>query len=180
MSLDTIIQKRKSVHGFSDKKADWRKIIKAIDAARYAPMAGNIFTLKFIVIDDAKKISLIAESAQQHFIANASHAIVICSKPILAKIQFAEQGEMFIHQQAGAAIQNILLKLEEQGLASCWIGYFIEKDIKTLVNIPNEMKVEAILSVGHASKLIKEREKAKSDLDAFLYFNKYGEKKMNS
>ena len=179
MSLDSIIQKRKSVHSFSDKKADWRKIIKAIDSARYTPMAGNIFTPKFIVVYETGKIKQIAQSAQQPFIADASYVIIVCSKQTLAKVQFPEQSEMFVHQQAGAAIQNILLKLEEQGLASCWIGYFIEENIKTILKIPKEIKIEALIPVGHISKITKESKKNKIALDSILHFDKYGEKKMN-
>ena len=39
MQLKDEIQKRKSVREFSSKKPDWRKIIHAIDYARFAPMA---------------------------------------------------------------------------------------------------------------------------------------------
>jgi nitroreductase len=177
MSLDSIIQKRKSVKGFSEKKADWRKIIKAIDAARYAPMAGNIFTLKFILVDNKDKIKKISDACQQNFIKEASQVIVVCSKPLLAKIPFPEQGETFLHQQAGAGIQNILLKLEEQGLAACWVGYFVENLVREELDISSEVSIEAIIPVGHEtkSKVIK---KTKTDLEASLYFNSYGDKRM--
>jgi len=178
MSLDLIIQKRRSTKAFSDKKADWRKIIKAIDAARYAPMAGNIFTLKFILIDNKEKINKISDACQQDFIKDASHIVVVCSKPLLAKIPFPEQGEAFLHQQAGAAIQNILLKLNEQGLATCWIGYFVEDLIRKEIKIPNEVTIEAILPIGHESKLKKQNKKIKVDLDSCLTFNSYTEKRM--
>ena len=48
MELDRVIKKRKSVKNFTNKKPDWRDIVDAIDSARFAPMAGNKFNLKFI------------------------------------------------------------------------------------------------------------------------------------
>ena len=48
MDLDKAIKSRKSVRHFADKKPNWRDIIECIDAARFAPMAGNLFPLKYM------------------------------------------------------------------------------------------------------------------------------------
>ncbi|MCA9487852.1 MAG: nitroreductase family protein, partial [Nanoarchaeota archaeon] len=61
MQLDKIIQSRRSIRKYKPKSPNWRSIIEAIDAARYAPMAGNIFSLKFILVDDEEKIKKIAQ-----------------------------------------------------------------------------------------------------------------------
>jgi len=61
MEFDKLIKSRKSVKKFKDKKPDWRDIIECIDSARYAPMAGNDFTLKFILIDDKEKIQRLSK-----------------------------------------------------------------------------------------------------------------------
>ena len=56
MELGKAIQNRHSVRKFSNKKPNWRTIIECIDSARYAPMAGNNYTLKFILVDNEEKI----------------------------------------------------------------------------------------------------------------------------
>ena len=66
MELKTAIKKIRSVKKYLDKKPDWRKIIKAIDMARFAPTAGD--TLRFILVSDEKKISKLAEAAEQDFV----------------------------------------------------------------------------------------------------------------
>ena len=58
MELDKAIKSRKSVRKFTSKKPNWRDIVECIDAARYAPMAGNNYTLKFIVIDNSNEYAL--------------------------------------------------------------------------------------------------------------------------
>ncbi len=63
MDLDKAIKSRKSVKKFKDKKPDWRDIIEVIDSMRYAPMAGNNFSLKFILVDNKEKIKKISKSA---------------------------------------------------------------------------------------------------------------------
>ena len=51
------IRARKSVKHFDKKKKpNWRKIIECIDASRYAPRAGNLFPLRFVLVDDKKVI----------------------------------------------------------------------------------------------------------------------------
>ena len=69
MDLNKAIQKRHSARKFSDKKPDWRVIIECVEAARYAPMAGNNCTVKFILVDDEEKIKKISEAAQQQKIS---------------------------------------------------------------------------------------------------------------
>lgn len=177
MELNRAIQSRKSVRKFKDKKPDWRDIIECIDAARYAPMAGNNFTLKFILVDDLQKIQKIADAAQQPFVSQAKYVIVICSDSTRPKNIYEKRGEVFVRQQAGAAIQNFLLKTQETGLSTCWVGYFVEEQIKRELKIPEGVQVEAIFPIGYEFDKQKTR-RAKIDIDRILYFNEYKNKKM--
>ncbi len=178
MDLDKAIQSRKSVRKFKSKKPDWRDIIECIDAARYAPMAGNNYTIKFILIDDKEKIQKISEAAQQQFISRAQYVAVVCSNPSRTKNTY-EKGEIFCRQQAGAAIQNFLLKIQEKGLATCWVGYFVEKFVKEALKIPEDINVEALFPIGYEFEKSR-TQKIKIDIDRILYFNKYKNKKMKS
>lgn len=178
MNLDKAIKMRHSVRKFSLKKPDWRDIIEAIDAARYAPMAGGNFSLKFILVDDKNKISRISESCQQDFIKSAYYVVVVCANTNRTLNAYGEEsGKIYARQQAGAAIENFLLKIQEFGLESCWVGYFVEDQIKDILSIPREIDVEAILPVGFEFEK-KHIRKEPIDLDSVLYFNKYKEKRM--
>jgi len=179
MELSKAIQNRRSVRKFSNKKPDWRNIIECIDSARYAPMAGNNYTLKFILVDNEEKIQQISESCQQQFISNTKFVVAVCSKPARTTNLYGKQGEIYCRQQAGAAIENFILSLEEFGLATCWVGAFVEDQIKRELKIPKDVNVEAVFPIGYESE--KPRTKhAKIDLDRILYFNSYGNSKMRS
>ena len=180
MELDKAIKERKSVKKFSNKKPDWRNIIEAIDMARYSPMAGNLFSLKFIVIDDEKKIQKIAEACQQDFILDAQYLVVVCSDPFKTTQSYEERSERYLRQQAGAGMQNFLLKLIDLGLSTCWVGHFVDKQIKNALEIPEEINIEAIFPIGYESKMSKAKNKKRIDIDSILYFNKYKNKKMES
>jgi nitroreductase len=73
MDLDKIIQARRSIRKFKSDKPDWRETIECIDSMRYAPMAGNNFSLKIILVDEEDKIKKMAEAAQQPFITQAKY-----------------------------------------------------------------------------------------------------------
>ena len=178
MDLNKAIKNRKSIRKFSSKMPDWRDVIECIDSARYAPMAGGNFTLKFILVSDKEKIKKISMSAQQDFIAQAHYVVVALSLPSRTLNSYGKRGEIYCRQQAGAAIQNFLLKIEEVGLATCWIGHFVEEQIKEELKIPAKAHVEAVFPVGYEFK--KEKPSKKIELDSILYFKTYGNKKMKS
>ncbi|MBS3086322.1 nitroreductase family protein [Candidatus Pacearchaeota archaeon] len=177
MDFDKLIKSRASVRKFSSKKPDWRNIIECIDAARYAPTAGHNSALKFILVDDSESIKKITKACQQDFISSAHYVVVVCSNPSRLVNAYGESGEAYARQQAGAGIQNFLLKIEQVGLSTCWVGYFAEEQIKEVLKIPKDVNVEAVFPIGFEYEK-KRTKKAPIDLDRILYFNKYGNTKM--
>jgi len=184
MELDKAIQSVKNVANFNDKKPDWRDIIECIDSARFALMAGDNYTLKFVIVDDKEKIQGMTDATQQSFISQAHYIVVVCSNPSRTANAYGEGAERYLRQQAGAGIQNFLLKLLEKELSTCWVRFFVEKQIKKILSIPEKINVEAIFPIGYESfsynltGKLKKSEKFRIDLDRILYFNKYGNKKM--
>jgi nitroreductase len=171
MDLNKIIDSRVSVRKFKSKRPDWREIIDVIDCARKAPLAGNVPSLKFILVDSPEVIVKIAESCQQEFVADVSFVVVVVSDTKEVKRSFGERGENFAHQQAGASIENLLLKLTELKLGACWVGDFIDEQVKTILKIPEGSEPVAVIPIGYP--LLKENQKRKPSLDRVLYFNKY-------
>jgi nitroreductase len=176
MQLKDAIEKTHNVKKFSNKKPDWRDILECIDTARFTPMAGDNFTLKFILVDDEKSIQRLADAAQQPFIADTQYVVVICSNPKRTKILYKERGEIYSRQQAGAAIQNILLAITEKKLATYWVRHFVEDLVKKELGIPDEINVEAMLPIGY--EFGKTKKRAKIDLDNIIYFKKFRGKYM--
>jgi len=177
MDLDKAIKSRTSVRKFKSKVPDWRKIIECIDAARYAPMAGNNYSPRFIVVDKKEKIQKIAGACQQDFIATANYVVVVCSDRKRTTNAYGKEGENYLRQQAGAAIQNFLLKIEESGLSTCWVGFFVEDQIKRILEIPAEVQVEAVFPIGHECEKKRTR-RENINIDRILYFNTYGQTQM--
>lgn len=175
--LDKIIKARRSIKKYKSKKPEWRAIIDCIDSMRYAPMAGNTFSLKFILVDDLNLIKKISETSEQPFISSAQYVVVVCSKGDRTKTAFGnERGEKYLRQQAGAAMQNFMLKLTEHGLGTCWVGHFYDDKIKRLLKIPEDVEIEALFPIGYPAE--KPKKKIEYNFDTAMYFNQYGNKQM--
>ncbi len=176
--LDKLIKSRRSIKKYKSKTPDWRVIIECIDSMRHAPMAGGNYSIKTILIDDPEIIEEIAKHSEQQFIKNAQYVVAVCSKEGRTKISFGDRAEKYLRQQAGAAIQNFLLSLENSKLSTCWVGHFYDDKIKRLLKIPEDTELEAIFPIGYANE--KPKKKSIPDLDSNIFFNKYGNTKMQS
>lgn len=175
MDLDTAIEKRHSSRSFKSKKASWKSVMEAIDSANQAPFSDNRNNLKFIILENEKTISKIAEFAEQIWINEASILVIVCSNDSNLENMHGDRGRIYSRQQAGAAIQNLLLKLTDLGLNSCWVGSYKDEFIKQLLKIPMHIQIEAVIPVGYESK--KPEKKRKQSLDNILYWEKWDEKK---
>jgi nitroreductase len=176
MGFDSILKKRHCVRHFKPlKPVKWKHVAEILDSARYAPCAGGIFTVKMIVVDDKKLFPKIADACLgQAFIAQAKYILVVCSDMEQVRRSYGKHADNYSKQQAGAAIENMFLKATELGLSTCWIGAFDENPIKRILNIPENVNVEAVLPIGYESG--KEKEREKIDLKRITRFNGWKEK----
>lgn len=176
MEFDDVIEKRHSVRSFKKRNADWESIVLAIDSAIKSPFAGDYGNVKFVIVEDREKINRIAGLAQQIWINEASALVVVCSNPKNLIEMYGERGKVYQRQQAGAIIHTLQLKLVDLGLSSCWIGAYPDELIKTLLFIPKDRDVEAIIAIGEEDKKITSKTK-KPKIENSLYWEKWDAQK---
>lgn len=176
MELKEAIKKRHSTRSFKKKKASLKDVFEVLESALHAPMAGNVCTVRVVLVEDEDMRNKIAEaSPDNEFMADAGHIIVACSDIDQARRLYDEKGEHYAAQQAGAAIENMLLTAESFGLAACWTSSFDEVVIKRLLQIPGDHRVEAIIPVGY--EMSKPEKKRKPAFKEVVFYNKFGTKK---
>jgi len=177
MQLSDAIKSRKSTKRFAGKNVDWRKIIQSIDLARFSPMAGNMFSLKFVLVQDKNKIKDIVSATQQDFVGDAGALLLVVSDRKKVEKMYDYNKKGFAQQQAGAVIQNLLLVLTEKKIDSCWIGFFDDGIAKRAASVPEDKDIEAIIAIGIGAK-IKQPVREKPDMDSIIFFDKWGNKRM--
>lgn len=175
MELDKAIKERHSVRSFKKGiKIDYKKIIDIVEAGRYAPAAGNAVCTKYIMVWDKDKIRELGEASQQKFVGDAEWIIVVCSDKQFVKKLYLDRTDKYTKQQAGASIENMLLKAVDLGLASCWIGAFSDEIVRRVLKIPDDVEVEALLPIG--KELGKSKDQYKPDPEGIYYFNEWKNK----
>jgi nitroreductase len=154
MDVFKAIKGRRSVRAFTDEPVSEEEIMKIIDAARWAPSAGNIQPWEFIVVQDAKtKRGLVETALDQTFIQEAPVVIVVCANPKRSSRRYGSRGaSLYCLQDTAAAIQNINLAAYALGLATCWVGAFEEEKARRVLNLPDNLRPVAIIPVGQPAE----------------------------
>ncbi|MEK6847002.1 MAG: nitroreductase family protein [Nanoarchaeota archaeon] len=176
MKAQDAIELRQSIREFSSKPVKFDAVLEAVDAANHAPFAGNINHLKFVIVNEIEKKQLLAEHAQQYWLADSSWIIIVCSEQQKLEQLYDERGKNYAKQQAGAAIENILLRLTELSVGSCWIGSFADNAIKAQFRIPDKWEVEALIAVGYPKYKMRKPTR-KVALENKIFWEKWDEKK---
>ncbi|MFA5405958.1 MAG: nitroreductase family protein [Candidatus Nanoarchaeia archaeon] len=154
LSFADVIKARRSVRRFTGRKVGDNIILGALDAALWAPSAGNVQDREFIIVKDAKaKESLIPALYDQVWVARAPVIIIIISDINKMRLKFIERSEFYSTIGAGFAIENILLYLASIGLQGTTVGLFDEVHIKRLMKVPDAKRVFGVIAIGYPAEL---------------------------
>lgn len=156
MTLDEIIQNRRSVRAYDNRPVKRDDILAMCEAARLAPSACNSQTWRFIAVTDRERLDRICDQGMRAVIRNtwlrqAPLIIVGCSQlDIVAnRIGTGVTGIEYYQIDLGIAMEHMALKATELGLGTCWVGWFNEKKVKQILGIPSRVRVSALLAVGY-------------------------------
>jgi len=177
MELREAIEKRRSIRKFKNKSCRASDILTILDSAIKAPCAGGIFSVRMILVEDKKMKARLREAAlDQEQVEQASHVIVVCSDPKATEKMYGKFAKKAVTQQAGAAIENMLLTATSLGLGSCYVGGFDDNAVKRLLQVPESLDVEALVAIGYSDE--RPRPKSKPALKAIVKMENYSQKPM--
>ena len=180
MDFLKLVNLRESTRIYLDKKVEREKLEKCIEAARMAPSACNSQPWKFIVVDEEETIQNIRKTIYDPLIKMNKFAleapafiVAVFENPnITSKIGGMIKGKDFTILDVGIACEHICLAAAELGLGTCMIGWFKEKEMKHLLNIPKNKAIALVISVGYPESR-NPRKKVRKELKDILSYNKY-------
>jgi nitroreductase len=148
------IKERRSVRAYTSEDVSDEDVERLIDAARWAPSAGNGQPWAFVVIKDLEMKRKLSHAAQnQSWLQTAPVVIVVCADLKQANSVYGDRGKnLYSMQDTAAATENILLAAQELGLATCWVGAFQENDVAKIVKAPSNIRPVAMVAVGHPAE----------------------------
>ncbi len=174
MEFNSVLRSRHSVRKFSSKDLSWADLTDILEAGTLAPSSGNVQNWVFIVLRKREVIEKVVASLsrEQSWAAKASVLVVVCSDVAHVKELYGARGEaLYGVQNCAASIENMLLKATDLGIGSCWIGYFDEKEIGSLLAIGGDVRPQAILAFGYGESI---EEKPREPLQNCVFFERYG------
>jgi len=154
MDVLEAIKGRRSIRAFKNQDVPAEIVEELIDAARWAPSAGNIQPWEFIIVQKPKiKRKLVEAALGQTFIEEAPVVIVVCANEERSSQGYGVRGKtLFCLQDTAAAIQNIHLTAYSLGLGTCWVGAFREEEAREILKIPRGMRPVAMIPVGYPAE----------------------------
>lgn len=153
MSILETIRNRRSIRDFEDREIPKEAIDAMIEAARWAPSAGNLQSRKFyFVFNEDVKRGLAKAALGQNFIARAPLVVVACADNRIAS-RYGDRGvNLYSIQDAAASVMNMMLIAHELGLGSVWVGAFNEFEAFEVLDLPHNLRPVAIIPVGYPGR----------------------------
>jgi nitroreductase len=170
MDVHEAVRKRKSVRSYRDKEVEQEKLMRILEAARLAPSASNKQEWRFVVVKDKEKREKLSDAARgQSFVAEAPVVIACC-----AKTDYHEMtcGQLCYPIDVAIAIDHMTLAAVEEGLGTCWIGAFFENKVKDILNIPDDIRVVELLTLGYPAD-DSAKEKSRLPLERIVKWEKW-------
>lgn len=161
------IKQRRSVRDYEPRTISGEILEDIIDAARLAPSANNIQPWEFVVITKKEALKKIASLTDYgSFIANAAACIIVCCN-----------NTKYYLEDGSAATENALLAAKAHGVGSCWVAgdkKAYTENIKKFLDIPEDLKVVSIVSLGYAKEEPEPHQKRK--LKDILHWERFSKK----
>lgn len=151
MRLYNAILERRSVRRFKQKKVPFAVLQKLINAARVAPSGANLQPCEFIIVDDKDTAKKIFPTLKWAGYIKPKGNPPKGKQPVVYIVALINKRKKPLCAEAdtAAAIENILLVAQEQGLGSCWLGAIDRAKIRKILKIPRYCEVRYVVALGY-------------------------------
>jgi nitroreductase len=178
MDFEKLVLHRESCRRFSGRPVDRAVITSCLEAARMAPSACNSQPWRFIVVDGEPARSELGRRAFSGFYRMnrfASHApvlIVVMTEPsrYAARLGGRLRGVQYSLIDIGISCDHLTLRAAELGLATCWLGWFNEREAKRILHLPRRTRIDILISLGYPEHAKPAREKQRKQPDQIYQF----------
>lgn len=149
-----LLKKRRSIRKYSSLPVEREKVETLIKSLLFAPSGHNIKPVEVIYVNDSKllkKLSL-SKAGGAKFLESTPQCLVI----------LADESKTDVWVEDSSIATTVAhLSAESLGLGSCWIqirnrktsdGEFSEDYVRNLFNIPEKIRVEALLAFGYSDE----------------------------
>ena len=172
-TFETIIGRRSYRGAYSPDRIARSDLIRIMQAGLAAPSGCNKQTTSMIAIDDPETLAAVKAVIDPPIAESAPACICV-----LAQKTIAYRDRTFFIQDYAAAIENMLLEIEDLGFRSCWYeGHITDEDricdkIAQILKVPEDYALVCILPGGRG--LEEPKSLIKKTFNERAWFNAFG------
>ena len=158
MNVYDIIVNRRTIRKFLQKPIPDELLEKYVNAGRLAPSAANRQPLKYKIVNSEnivqKMLKMVKWAAYISPMGNPGKGeepvafIAVC-----ADLNIRKDG---YETDLGAAVQNIIISAEADGIGSCWMGAIDYGEITKLLGLSENLKLLCVVALGYKAEDPKE------------------------
>lgn len=149
-----LAKNRRSIRKYLDKTIEKEKIDQILQTSLMSPASKRTNGWEFIVVENKEMLEKLSECRPfgSKLVAGAPLAIVVVADP--------EKSDVW-YEDASIAATFIQLQAEDLGLGSCWVqvhnrekneNQTAEDYVKTLLNIPENLRVLNMVAIGYKNE----------------------------
>ena len=145
MNYSALIQNRKSHREFTDKQVPFSVLesLKHFYANSIHRLIPELKTQLYFFGTDARAALEGAAGYHQFLVGAPQYLVLLSEKHPLS------------HLNAGYMMEDLILKLADLDMDSCWLTFTSSQDIKEVLGINSHMEVAAIAAFGYGKKTVK-------------------------
>ncbi|MBQ9135154.1 MAG: nitroreductase family protein [Lachnospiraceae bacterium] len=162
MTANECIRGRRSIRQFTDKPVPHDVLENIVETASYAPSWKHTQITRYIAVEGALKDKIADECTS----AYAKNGEIIKNAPLLIAVTFIKNRSGFERDgsfstpkeggwqmfDAGIATEAFCLAAYEQGLGTVILGIFDEAKAASLLEVPEERELVALIPVGYPAE----------------------------
>ena len=154
-----------AVRAYKDRPIPADAVRRIVEAGRLTGSSMNRQPWHFIVVQDKDKIKKMGELIQTgSYVAQAPVAIAVV----------VDKGSSGV-SDGSRAIQSMMLTAWSEGIGSNWTGFVGIRGLHSLLGVPNELDIIAVMPFGYPVKSIGKGKKKRKALSEVAHREKFGQ-----
>ena len=156
-----------AVRGYQDRPVPADLLRRILEAGRLTGSSINLQPWAFVTVQDRETLKRLAALAKSGpYLAQAGAAIVVA----------VERNSRYGVSDGSRAIQSMLLTAWSEGVGGNWVGFAGMEGVRTLLGIPQELDVLAVLSLGYPAQAVGKGKKKRKALADIAHKERWGQK----
>jgi nitroreductase len=176
-----LVLRRQSVRRFAELPVPDDAILSIVESARQAPSAENSQPWHFVVVKDPVAKERLAKAcvsgifSHTRFAGRAPVLIALCARRGgLVEAGKTMKDRAMYQLDCGIAGEHLVLRAQELGLGTCWIGWFNRRAARRALRVPFHVRVVALIAVGYPAGDAGPRPRTRMPLSSIVSLDEWG------